>query len=109
MVDDCEKAETHSVSDHRSIVPVATPAIRYFALAPEPVPWPEREGARRQKTGGRALSDSEKRLRAKSPVPTNPLRSNLAPLLDDCLSLQHPQTSHRDHQPELGRSDDDEA
>jgi hypothetical protein len=75
---------------------------RYLALAIEPVPRPEREGGRRQKTGGRTLSDSEKRLRAKSPAPTNPLRSNLAPLLHD---EQPPPTSANsgDHRVQVGQ------
>uniref|UniRef100_UPI003F497F35 hypothetical protein n=1 Tax=Amycolatopsis sp. CA-096443 TaxID=3239919 RepID=UPI003F497F35 len=56
---------------------------RFLALAIEPIPWAEREGGHRAKTGGRPLLDSEKRLRAKAPVITNPLRSNLGPLLTE--------------------------
>lgn len=56
---------------------------RYLALAVEPVSRPEREGGHRHATSGRTLSDTEARLMAKSPIPTNPLRSNLKPLLND--------------------------
>jgi hypothetical protein len=56
---------------------------RYLALAIEPVPWPEREGGHRPRTGGRPWSEGEKRAMARAPFPINPLRSNLGPLLKD--------------------------